>query len=281
MAENGNGKVDLQELGLAVGLVFGRHLFAVQDLHYGYWTPDLEPHITNLARAQEQYSDLLIANLAHGARTILDVGCGIGRLAERLVERGYEVECVSPSPFLTQFARERLADRVVFHPCRFEELQTEKRFDVVLCSESFQYLQLEPALAKSLELLHPGGQLLIADFFKTGKPGRSPISGGHRLRDFYAAVSKLPMEVLCDLDITPQTAPTMQLVNDLFMNAGRPAWEMSMYALHNRHPWVSRVLWWTLGRKLAKLEQKHLRGERTPENFKHFKSYRLLAFRRA
>jgi SAM-dependent methyltransferase len=272
--------VTSQELGLGLGLILGRHFLGMEDLHYGYWTSDLRVDVSHLPRAQEQHSEFLIAHIPLGVRTILDVGCGGGRLAKKLVDRGFQMDCVSPSPFLTPFAREALGSTARVVECRFEDLTLEKRYDLVLFSESFQYIPLDVAINRSLPLIDEGGYLLICDFFSRDGVGKSPLGGGHRLARFYDVISRLPLALVHDIDMTPQTAPTLSLVDDAFMNAVRPAWEMVRESFTASHPLLSRVLQWKFRRKIDKIERKHFSGARNPESFAKFKSYRLLLYQK-
>ena len=82
------------EFGLALGLVLGRFALAMQDLHYGYWSDDLELTPQNMPRAQARYTDELMGDIPADVRSILDVGCGAGNTALKLLDRGYEVDCV-------------------------------------------------------------------------------------------------------------------------------------------------------------------------------------------
>ncbi len=273
-------KVTSQELGLGVGLVLGRHFFGIEDLHYGYWTSDLQVDIRNLPRAQERYSEFVISHIPRGVKTILDVGCGIGGVARRLIDRGFQVDCVSPSPFLTQFARQVLGPDAQLFECPFEELETHKRYDLLLFSESFQYVPLEIALQRSVSLLEDDGHLLICDFFRKEADGKSPLGGGHRLTKFYEAILRLPVDRVHDIDITTHTAPTMKIVNDAFMNAVLPAWKIARESFTASRPFLSQLLQWKFRRKIEKIERKHFSGARNPENFEVFKSYRLLLYKK-
>ena len=58
------------EFGLALGLVVGRFALDMQDLHYGYWTDDLELTPQNIARAQARYTDELMADIPAGVRWV-------------------------------------------------------------------------------------------------------------------------------------------------------------------------------------------------------------------
>ena len=167
------GVLPSRELGLALGLIVGRHLLGMEDLHYGYWPDDLPLVPTNLPRAQALYTDQLLARIPDGARRILDVGCGAGHTAARLVQLGYQVDCVSPNPVLNGMVRERLGDQVGLFEGRFEEVALQGPYDLILFSESLLFIHLQPGLERAQALLRPGGHVLISDLFRT-TPERGP-----------------------------------------------------------------------------------------------------------
>jgi SAM-dependent methyltransferase len=270
--------IDSKEYGLACGYMLGRHFFGLEDLHYGYWRPDDVVDLAHLREAQARFSNVLLSHIPAGAASVLDIGCGTGRVAQQLVARGHRVDCVSPGPFLTALARQRLCDAARFFECRFEDLDTPERYDVVLFCESLQYVRLAESLARAVNLLKPGGRLVIADFFRTDAKGYSPLAGGHYLRDFYSQIGTLPCTSRTDLDITRETAPTTKIINDAMMEAVRPIWEMTQQFLNANRPWLSRILHWALRHRLAKLEKKQFAGQNTPEAFARFKSYRLMVY---
>lgn len=225
-------------MGLDIAAIAAKYLFKTDDLHYGYWPGDLPVEMGNLKCAQENYAQMLLAQIPPGVHTILDVGAGTGAFAKRLIEAGYEVDCVSPAPYLTERIRETLGPGPTIFECRFEDLQTEKTYDLVLFSESFQYVKLEIALSQSCERMCPAGFLLISDFFRNETPDRSPMGGGHSLKDFRAEVETCPLRLISDTDITPQTAPNLDLTNDFVLQvvAHAPAPRRKFYT-----PWRVRA----------------------------------------
>lgn len=65
------------------GLEFAGALTGADHLHYGYWDQGLEPKVTNLLKAQDKYTSILIDLINKRAHSmgkkslkILDVGCG-------------------------------------------------------------------------------------------------------------------------------------------------------------------------------------------------------------
>lgn len=273
-------KIDSREIGLEIGLIFAKHFLRTEHLHYGFWTDDLTIDLFNLPQAQENHSRFIIAHIPEEVKTILDVGCGVGYFTRMLIDLGYKVDCVSPSPFLTKRIRDNVGNSNTIFECSFENLKTENRYDMVLFSESFQYVNLEKALRNSHAVLRDGGYLLICDFFKTDAEGECLISGGHKLTKFYNAIQHSAFTPVLDMDVTKETAPNLKLMNDFFLNVGLPAWNLIMYFLNDATPWFSRFLRWKYRKKLSRLNKKYFSNEVNDEHFKIYKSYRFLLYRK-
>lgn len=268
------------EFGLALGLIFGRFFLDMQDLHYGYWKPELPRVPQNLAVAQAAYTDLLMSHIPQSAKSVLDVGCGAGNTARKLLDRGYRVDGVSPNSFLTAVARQALGDRATIFETKFQDLVTDRRYDVVLFSESLLFIPLEQALTKALQLLNPGGHILITDIFRVPAEGKSPIGGGHELPKFRETVARFPLSSVQDVDMTAGIAPTFDIVNRATLDAIEPAYRLILDRITLKYPFVMRLLRWWFRKKIERYEAKHFSGRRDGANFMKYKSYRLLLFRR-
>ena len=273
-------KVDSKEVGLDIGLNLFKFFFESEYMHYGYWTPDLAVVGPNLKKAQENYTEMLLSHVPTGVKRILDVGCGSGKVAEDLLGRGYDVAAVSPPSNLTRRAAERLAGRATVTQQRYEDYQGTDQVDLILFSESFQYIDMAQNFALSYNLLNEGGYMMLCDFFQTEAEGTSPLGGGHRLRDFYATIPTERFEVITDQDITEQIAPTMTLINNLTMDVVLPSVKLLGSLLEDRYPWVYRFIMWRFKKKIEKNKHKHFEGRRNAENFKKYKSYRLVLLRK-
>ena len=277
-----SSKVDSREVGLVAGLNLFNFFIGTRDLHYGYWQDDLEVCIQNLPEAQRRYSDFLIGHIPPGVERILDVGCGAGGLASELLKRGYRVEGVSPSPLLTEAAQRQAGADFKIHEGRFEDVSfaDDDLFDMVMFSESFQYITLERVLGDAMQRLKPGGHILICDFFKTGAPGRSVIGGGHPVDKFDAVLRESGLEVLEDIDITRETAPNLDIVDQMGRELFHPTFRLIGYAFASNHPWLAKLLRWKYRKKLEKINRKYLSGERNANSFALHKVYRLLLLKK-
>ena len=270
-----------RDLGLEFGAICGKFFLGIEHLHYGYWPADLDVNINNLRIAQEKYTDFLISHIPAGAQTILDVGCGSGQTAKRLIEMGHKVACVSPNPTLNKKVRQLLGDSVRIYECRYEDLETDDKFDLVLFSESFQYMKVDKAMAKTSQILSPTGWLLICDIFKKDIDGVKNTGGGHRLSRFYRYIANLPFNPVEDLDITDFTSPNLDLLDQTLKNVVEPILESTISFLSGRYPLMSKFMLWIYRRKIEKAQNKYFNGNRTSEDFRKFKAYKLFLYRNA
>ncbi|MCI0332488.1 MAG: class I SAM-dependent methyltransferase [Planctomycetes bacterium] len=267
-----------QHVSLVAGFLAGRHFVGTNDLHYGFWVNGIEPQIRNLPRAQEEYSRFLLEHIPSDAKRILDVGCGAGGLAAKLVERGHYVDCVSPNAFLNQQAKELLGDRARLFDCKYEDYRTSDVYDAIVFCESYQYVNMPKGLDLVTSQLRSGGSLVICDFFRLPLKEKSPISGGHYIDEFQQIVAGYPLTLVEDIDITLQTAPTFTVIDSAFTDVLRPIWDEIGHASVATHPYWSKLAAWFFRRRLAKVKDKYFTHTRSAANFEKFKTYRLMRY---
>ena len=277
---NKREKRSSRQVGLEIAAIGGKYLLNLEHLHYGYWTGDLEVNIANLHKAQENYTDFLFSQIPEGVETILDVGCGLGKTVKKLIDGGYRVDCVSPSSFLSEQVRCLLGNTTHLFECPYEKMETEKRYDLVLFAESFQYIPLEKSLKQTVRFLNKGGYLLICDIFKMEAKGKCVVGGGHKLTQFHERIELCPFEFVTDVDITEQTAPNLDLLDDAVKNVVAPALDSSLGFLQRRYPLMTKFLKWKYKKQINKMYDKYFGGGRTADEFKKFKSYRLFLYRK-
>lgn len=279
-----SGTVDLRDAGLKISTILGTFFLKSEHMHYGFWDDSLVVNLENLPAAQELYTAFLLKHIPSDVNSILDVGCGVGSNASVMLQKGYTVDCVSPSDYLTQKTREKVDDRAHIYPCFFEEIETDKTYDLILFSESFSYVKIDKALDQCMKLLKPGGYLLICDFFRLPAERRSPISGGHKIGKFFSFMENYPLVLREDIDITANTAPNHDLVNGIIEDVIIPIRETVKEVMVSNYRKTSKMIAWIarcfFKKRLKKMHYKYFSGQRNAETFSHFKSYRLLLYQR-
>lgn len=273
-------KISSKAVGLDIGLLIGRFFMDTDDLHYGYWPDDKTATPQNFAEAQYRHSQLIIKHIPDGVNRILDVGSGSGTLAKKLMNLNYEVDCVLPSEFLAENIRKKLGDKGHIHVCGFEELITEQQYDLILFSESFQYVKLGYSIDKIVEMLPDDGYLQICDFFKRDVSGKSPLGGGHRWKNFEEKISSVSLSKILDIDITEETAPTNDLLDKFVTQVLGPVKGITGKYMKSNYPKLSKFIEWKYKKRLNKINNVYFTGQLTGENFIKYKTYRMLVFKK-
>lgn len=285
MTKKTKSSTHTRAVGLDISLSVVRWLTGRENLHYGYWD-GLEVSAANLGRAQEAYTDLLFDYLPEGPQRILDIGGGAGETAAKLIAAGHEVEIVIPSAQLAERCRVNAPEAVV-HECRFEDFTGTGPFDTCLFSESYQYIRLGVGLPRCLELLRPGGHVVLADCFRAEgfvkQPGARVVGGGFRIENFRDLLAQLPFEVLREADITDAVAPSVEIEQGFYSVVG-DSYGLLRADFEARRPWLV----WTLDRAArlvlnakhrGRLRDRFLEKSRSVEAFRANNRYLMMSLR--
>jgi trans-aconitate 2-methyltransferase len=98
-----------------------------------------------------------------GDETVVDAGCGSGRVTEMLLRRlpRGRVIAVDESESMLESARARLGDRVQMVQADLAELELDERVDAVLSTATFHWVSDHEQLFRRLHaVLRPGGRLV-------------------------------------------------------------------------------------------------------------------------
>ena len=97
--------------------------------------------------------------LPAGARDVLDLGAGTGKLTTRLVERGLDVVAVDPIPDMLEVLRASLPDTPALEGTAEEIPLEDNSVDAVLVAQAWHWVDPARALPEVARVLRPGGRL--------------------------------------------------------------------------------------------------------------------------
>jgi len=253
-------------------LRFYHEVLELEHLQYGLWDGEART-LDGLRQAQQRYADTLHAWIPKGVVSVLDVGCGTGAGSLALKAKGYAVEGLSPDPYQQDLYRR--VERP-FHLVRFQDFEPEKPYDLVLMSESCQYVWL-PSLFPAVRRVAPGGHLLIADYFVTAAAGGHLSRSGHPLDAFLDAARSHGLELVREEDVTERVLPTLDLARGWLERTVLPCLGIAGDSLQSRRPWLWRLARLLFGRRvLDKLEETRELVDR--DRFRAVKRYLFLLF---
>ncbi len=128
-------------------------------------TPDWDARTYHRVSAPHQdWAEVLFDRLAlRGDETVLDAGCGSGRVTAKLVERlpAGRVIAVDGAPSMVAEARELLGDRATVLQSDLTALELDDPVDAIFSSAVFHWVADHDALFRRLfAALRPGGRLV-------------------------------------------------------------------------------------------------------------------------
>ncbi len=235
-------------------LRFYHDVLGLERLHYGLWEDSDERTISGAKLAQKRYEDFLIAEIEQligGApeTTILDVGCGSGAMAQSLIRRGFSVDGLSPDPYQEILFRNR--NVATFHLTGFQDFVPGTRYQIVLMSESAQYIPMEPLFSRARECMAPSAHLLICDYFTLDDANGLLARSGHRLTSFLEMACDSGLTLVKHMDITRQTLPTLDTAKLFIEHHIEPAVKILADKLRESRPKLLRLLLWVFRRRIA------------------------------
>lgn len=263
-------------------LRFYSDVLGLEHLHYGLWEPQEELTLANLKTAQTRYQQAIIdllPPLEAGKKTrILDVGCGTGELSKTLKAAGYEMEGLSPDINHVESYAEKV-DRP-FHHCIFEDFEPQEKFDVVIMSESCQYIALDKLFPVLEAAMKDSAIWVVVDYFvKDGVTGVLAKSG-HTYTEFQRAVTRSQLTMDFDRDITEATLPTLDFASNLVAR-GELALSMLKQRIDQRSFALSKVvnfILWLARKEIKKIDENRILIDSAA--FREAKTYRLMRFKR-
>ena len=279
-----NNTLDTKALGLEVSLAIAKFVTGKENMHYGVWD-NLDPCLENLGKAQEQYTKLLFKYFPKKKKLkILDIGGGAGETAKKLISLGHSVTIIVPSDILSKRCLENTNNKAEVHNIRFEDYEPKKNqtFDLCLFSESFQYIPAKIALKKAKGLLNKGGEILVADCFRSdvkhSSHNRRP-GGGHPLSEMLKLIKDVDLNIISEKDITKSVAPSLD-IEQKFYNVVGVGIDKVQQGLVASHPWKMKLfnlVYKTIvnQKKRRRLHDRIYGNIRNSDNFIKFNHYMI------
>jgi ubiquinone/menaquinone biosynthesis C-methylase UbiE len=153
--------------------IFDRR-FQGDFLNWGYWTCETADHIT----ASENLVDLVLAQAPRSGPSVLEAGCGLGGVAERLTRHYQRVTGINIMADQLERCRQLVP------AATFLEMDATKLAlpdgsvdDVVSIEAAMHFDTRERFLAESFRVLRAGGRLLISDIIAAPQLSRSRVTG--------------------------------------------------------------------------------------------------------
>jgi MPBQ/MSBQ methyltransferase len=241
--------------------------------HYGLWEGD-PLTLQGLKAAQERYSEHLCSWVPEGVRSILDVGCGTGGNAAKLTGMGFEVEGLSPDPYQQEVFTKGTG--LPFHLTILEEFDPGRKYDLVLMSESSQYIELEE-LFLAVRRCAPGGYLLVSDYFVLKRDNTRLTRSGHLLEKFLEGATKHGLTIERSEDITEKVTPTLELAKIWLNDYLNPSLRIVLEVFHRKRPRLAGGIFRLLRKKHDRFIDWQMRQD--GELFASVKRYKSFLFR--
>ena len=254
-------------------------------LHYGFWDDPSSLELSKITlkdihRAQERYIDHLSSFIPKDVLSIIDVGCGIGGNTKYLLEKGYELETLSPDKFQNKVIDDKFKNKIIFHRTKFEDFHTEKKYDLILESESACYIDMKKGFSKAKQILRPNGYILSSDYFVyyNDNSGSLHLKSSHNLKDYLSYAKDHGFKIIREYDQTLNTMPTLDYGSYFVNRFIEPVLEYVNFSAKKKYPKMVSVISSLIGNKLDK-KKKQLELIDS-EKFKKYRKYMIFLFQK-
>lgn len=149
-----------------------------------------------LTEAQHQKYDRLISKFTKPNANVLEIGCGWGGFAERAIEKGHSVKCITLSNQQALYAKDRLPQPNVV--VEIEDYRKQKgKYDYIVSIEMLEAVgqKFWPVYFNKLkELLKPGGKILLQTITIADDVFKQYTKNADMIRTFIFPGGMLPSE---------------------------------------------------------------------------------------
>ncbi|MEA3507216.1 MAG: class I SAM-dependent methyltransferase [Elusimicrobiota bacterium] len=264
------------------GLKFFLDVLKLDSLHLGLWEEDDPLTLEGARNAQDRYTNELIDMIPDGVKSVLDAGCGTGVTAKELKEKGCRVVCLNPDRYQEDLFKAKFDNTIEFHRVKFEDYSPEDKetkYDLILMSESSQYMDTKRMIEKARRLLNPGGYLLIADYFRKADTN---FYKSCKVKDsFLKRIRKSGFELKKNRDITKNVIPNLTLGKEIYFSYGVPVIEIITGYARDEKPVLASIVKRVFSSKLKKINHyihKHTQEKLDEDKFKENMEYLFLLY---
>ena len=254
-------------------------------LHYGYWSNPKSINfdkitLNEIKTAQNKYIENLSSYIPKNVKTILDIGCGIGGNTRFLINKGYNVEALSPDDYQKSILNKKFKQNIVFHHTKFEDYVSQNKYDLLLESESACYIKIEKGFKKAREILNQDGYLLVSDYFVYFRDeSKNPhLKSSHDLNKYLSSAQKYGFKLIKEYDQTENTMPTLDYAKYFVERFINPSFEYGVYSINKNFPKLSMIFKKLVGSKFNK-KKEQLKLINSSE-FRKYRKYMIFLFKR-
>jgi SAM-dependent methyltransferase len=190
----------------------------LESFHLGYSETELDiiDSLPALRSAQATYTQSIVDWMPVGAKTILDVGCGIGDVDLALEKAGFIVHGLSPEKQHQPYFRNSHPESKFIHS-GIETYIPTMRYDVLLMSESNNYFTLQDGMSAIERCVNPGGHAIISGFFRTSDHALINTNMVYR-SDFEKECNRRGFRIIRTENMSHRIIPTLRYTESLFRN---------------------------------------------------------------
>ena len=169
-----------------------------RELHYGLFNENND----DMVQAQKNSTALLFKYLDRSPAKLLEVGVGLGKTHQKLIDKGFDCTGITPDSAQISIVHDKIKEANLICT-RFEDFNPQEIvYDIILFQESAQYIQAKDIFQKSYNLLSPHGKILIVDEFSIGKIDL------HEIDDFVNIARQSGFELVHKIDLSGRASPS-------------------------------------------------------------------------